>query len=76
MRGYYDSYTQKWLYTNEKTLGKLPLSLFNKYKKEISKMLYLELKKLFKDTDLYFSKKIPYSELIIFMKSVKNKQNR
>ena len=43
MRGYYDSYTKKWLYTNEKALGKLPLSLYQKNKSKIDKMPYSKL---------------------------------
>ena len=49
MRGYYDSYTQKWLYTTEKPLGKLSFLFYEKHKNEIDKM--------------------PYSKLIIFIKS-------
>ena len=43
MRGYYDSYTQKWLYTNEKSLGKLSFRLYNNHKNEIDKMPYSKL---------------------------------
>ena len=43
MRGYYDSYTQKWLYTNEKALGKIPLSLYQKNKKKIDGLPYSKL---------------------------------
>ena len=52
MRGYYDSYTQKWLYTTEKPLGKLPLSVYQKHKNIINKMPYSKLINYLKNTEI------------------------
>ena len=48
MRGYYNPKDKKWLYTTDKSLGKISLSVYKNHKSEINKMKVDKLKEFIK----------------------------